>query len=300
MARPTDRVWLAIGLSLVALTCFDVMGLIIKHLQPRFTTWELSAYRNLFGLIPSLIALYLAADWHRRGRKMLIRQWPLALGRGVLVTVAQFSFYAALGQISFATAATISYSNALFITALSVPILGERVGMIRWSAVLVGFAGVVLIIGPGSEGFSIFAVLPLVAAMLYALIAMTSRLIDDDVPSPLVNVYTQVSAAVCATTVTLSAGGFSQVSALGDALWLGAMGVVGGVAVLFLIASYRMTEPANLAPFSYFGIPLAFVLGWLIFGEAPWEDLFPGALLVAAGGLLIVWRERRIRARTVV
>jgi drug/metabolite transporter (DMT)-like permease len=56
-----------------------------------------------------------------------------------------------------------------------------------------------------------------------------------------------------------------------------------------------MTEQSNLAPFSYFGIPLAFVLGWLFFDEMPWDDLFPGALLIAAGGLLIVWRERRLR-----
>jgi drug/metabolite transporter (DMT)-like permease len=70
------------------------------------------------------------------------------------------------------------------------------------------------------------------------------------------------------------------------------MGGFGGTAVLFLVVSYRMTEQSNLAPFSYFGIPLAFVLGWLFFDEAPWATLFPGAILIAAGGLLIVWRER--------
>ena len=74
--------------------------------------------------------------------------------------------------------------------------------------------------------------------------------------------------------------------------WIILMGMLGGTAVLFLVVSYRMTEQSNLAPFSYFGIPLAFVLGWFFFDEAPWSTLFPGALLIASGGLMIVWRER--------
>ena len=77
-----------------------------------------------------------------------------------------------------------------------------------------------------------------------------------------------------------------------DMVWIILMGGLGGSAVLLLVISYRMTEQSNLAPFSYFGIPLSFVLGWLFFAEAPWSTLFPGGILIAAGGLLIVWRER--------
>jgi drug/metabolite transporter (DMT)-like permease len=67
--------------------------------------------------------------------------------------------------------------------------------------------------------------------------------------------------------------------------------------VLCLVVSFRMTEPSNLAPFNYFGILFAFALGWIFFGEAPVERLFPGALLIVTGGLLVVWRERRVRKR---
>ncbi|MEO0389161.1 MAG: EamA family transporter, partial [Pseudomonadota bacterium] len=138
MTTSQDQVWRAIGISLIALLCFDIMGLVIKHLSPRYAASELSAYRNLLGLIPSALVLALSRDWHAGGRKLLIRQWPLALLRGAMVTLAQLSFYLALGKIAFATATTISYSNALFITAISVPLLGEKVGWIRWSAVLIG------------------------------------------------------------------------------------------------------------------------------------------------------------------
>ena len=74
------------------------------------------------------------------------------------------------------------------------------------------------------------------------------------------------------------------------------MGIAGGIAVLALITAYRLTTPSNLAPFEYFGIPFSFIIGWFAFGEAPFERLFPGALFIVAGGLLIVWRERKRKA----
>ena len=293
--RPTDRTGLAIILSLVALTLFDAMGLVIKHLSGTYSAAELSAWRNLFGLIPSIIALAASRGWHAKGRIWRIRQWKLALMRGVIVTVAQLFFYMSLGRMAFATASTITYANALFMTALAVPLLGEQVGRVRWSAVMVGFAGVILVMQPGSATFSLDALLPLGAAACYALVGVTARMMDDDVPSPLVSLYSSVAAACGALGLALSLGGFTPIQSSTDMTWIVAMGGFGGTAVLFLVVSYRMTEQSNLAPFSYFGIPLAFLLGWLFFDEAPWETLFPGAFLIAAGGLLIVWRERRLR-----
>lgn len=293
--RPTDRTGLAIVLSLIALTLFDAMGLIIKHLSSDYSAAELSAWRNLFGLVPSFLALWTSAAWRSSGRVWKIRQWKLALMRGVIVTGAQLCFYLSLGLMAFATASTITYANALFMTALSVPVLAEKVGWVRWSAVMIGFAGVILVMQPGSDAFSITALLPLAAAALYALVAITARLFDDDVPNPLVSVYSTIASTVGAFFLALWWGGFTPIASFADMGWIIAMGAFGGTAVLFLVASYRMTEPSNLAPFSYFGIPLAFVLGWLFFDEAPWDTLFPGAILIALGGLLIVWRERRNR-----
>jgi len=292
-----DRVWLAISLSLLALVLFDMMGLIIKHLSPNYSAAELSAYRNLFGIVPSVIALWSAKVWHAGGRKLRIRQWPLAIARGLFVTLAQLLFYYSLGHMAFATTTTITYSNAIFMTALAIPILGERVGAVRWVAVLLGFIGVLMVMGPGRESFSPVALAPLGAAFLYALAGVTARLMDSDVPSPLINLYSVVAALFGSFALALWMGGFSQIRAATDLVWIAAMGGFGGTAVLFLVVSYRMTEQSNLAPFSYFGIPFAFVFGWLFFGEAPFSDLFPGAILIVAGGLLVIWRERRISRR---
>ena len=291
--RPTDRTGLAIVLSLIALALFDAMGLVIKLLSDRYTPMELSAWRNLFGLIPPTIAVLASRAWHEAGRPIAIRQWKLALARGVIVTFAQLFFYMSLGLMAFATASTISYANALFMTALAVPILGEKVGMTRWSAVMIGFVGVILVMQPGSDTFSLHALLPLAAAFFYALVGVTARLFDDDVSSAIVSLYSAVTAVLAATCIALIWGGFSQITNLRDLAWIVAMGTCGGTAVLVLIISYRMTEQSNLAPFSYFGIPMSFLLGWVFFDETPWNALFPGAVLIVAGGLLIIYRERR-------
>lgn len=295
--RSTDRTGLAIVLSLIALALFDAMGLVIKLLSDRYTAQELSAWRNLFGLIPSVLAVYGSRSWHAAGRPLRIRQWRLALLRGVIVTFAQLFFYMSLGLMAFATASTITYANALFMTALAVPLLGEKVGWIRWSAVSVGFIGVVLVMQPGTDTFSAAALLPLAAAALYALVGVTARLFDEEVPTPLISLYSSVTALFASAFIALVWGGFTPVEAWSDMGWIIAMGAFGGTAVLFLVAGYRMTEQSNLAPFSYFGIPMAFVLGWVFFDEAPWDALFPGAALIVFGGLMIVSRERRLVQR---
>lgn len=283
----------AIALSLLALVFFDLMGLVIKFLSPSYSAAELSVYRNIFGTIPAVIALWSSPAWHRGGRRIKVRQWVLICSRGLIVTFAQFMFYLSLGRIAFASATTISYSGALFMTGFAVILLGERVGVIRWTAVLVGFVGVLMVVGPGRETFTLDSLLPLGAAALYALVGVSARLIDADVPSALANLYSSVFAVAGSLALAIFLGGFTPIQSQSDLLWIAAMGGFGGTAVLFLVISYRMTEQSNLAPFSYFGIPMAFFFGWIFFGEAPVNDMFPGAILIAVGGLLVVLRDRR-------
>ncbi|QUJ76325.1 DMT family transporter [Sulfitobacter albidus] len=296
----TDRTLTAIAFMLMALVLFDAMGLIIKLLSQRFHAQELAAWRNVFGLIPSLIVLYASRSWRAGGKRWRIRQWRLALSRGLILTVAQMSFYISLGILSFATASTITYANSIFAVALAVPLLGERVGWLRWSAVLIGFAGVIWIMRPGGDAFNAAALLPLLAAFCYALVGVTARLMDDEVPTPLVNLYSSVVALLGAVALALATSGFTPITRVEDIGWIIGMGAFGGTAVLLLIGAYRMAEQSDLAPIQYFGIPLAFGLGWLFFDEAPLSELFPGALLIVASGLMIIWRERRLRAQGIL
>lgn len=290
-----NRTGLAIILSLLALVLFDAMGLIIKLLSTEFSAAELSTWRNLFGLLPAFLVLYASKTWRENGKKIIIKQWKLALLRGVIASLAQLCFYWSLGLMAFATASTITYSGALFATAFAIPILGERVGIVRWLAVIIGFLGVVFILQPGSDAFTHYSILPLAAAAFYALLTITAKLFDSQVSSALVNVYASLSSTVCAAILTLFLGGFSPISSLDEIFWIIMMGAFGGSAVLLYVVSYRMTEQSNLAPFSYFGIPIAFFFGWAFFDETPWDAIFPGGILIISGGLLIFWRERSFK-----
>ncbi len=201
----------------------------------------------------------------------------------------------ALALMPFATATTISYANGIFMVALAVPILGEKVGWIRWSAALIGFAGVLIVMGLGRDAFSWVTVLPLAAAAGYALTGVLAPLIDRDVPTPLMNLYSNTVSMTGAAILVMALGGYSPILSFSDFGWIVLMGSFGGTAVLLMIFSFRMAEQSDLAPFNYFGIPMAFGLGWLFYGETPWQDLFPGSILIIVGGLLIVWRERMLK-----
>ncbi len=282
----------AVFFVLLAIFLFDLQGVIIKFLGERYPVQQLASFRNVFGLIPSLLVLLLSREWHSRGRILAIRQWRLGLGRGLYIAAAQFCFYLAITKMELATASTLTFIGPVLITLLSIPILEHRVGGWRWIAVVVGFCGVLLIMAPGTELFTLYSLLPLGAALGYSLSTVCVRLFDDTVPTALINMYASVGALLGALGILFATTGYLGVYSLNDWLLLILMGLVGGFAVLSLITAYRLTQPANLSPFEYFGIPFAFVLGWIFFDEAPFGRLIPGVFLIVAGGLIIAWRER--------
>jgi len=283
---------------LLAILLFDLQGVIIKFLGDRYPVQQLASFRNIFGLVPSLLVLFLSREWHSRGRLLKIRQWRLGLLRGLSIAIAQFCFYLSITKMELATASTLTYISPVLITMLSVPILKHHVGLWRWMAVIIGFLGVLMIMRPGSDVFTLYSLLPIVASLGYSLSTVCVRLFDDDVPTALINMYASVGALFGSLLILFSTTGYQGVDSTSDWLLLMAMGLVGGFAVLGLISAYRLTKPASLSPYEYFGIPFAFILGWLFFDEAPFERLIPGVFLIVAGGMLIAWRERKKRIDT--
>jgi drug/metabolite transporter (DMT)-like permease len=288
----------AVVYILLAILLFDLQGVIIKFLGDRYPVQQLASFRNIFGLVPSLLVLFLSRDWHSRGKQLKIRQWRLGLLRGLSIATAQFCFYLSITRMELATASTLTYISPVLITMLSVPILKHHVGLWRWTAVIIGFIGVLMIMGPGTDVFTLYSLLPIVASFGYSLSTVCVRLFDDDVPTALINMYASVGALFGALLILFSTTGYQGVDSTSDWLLLVAMGLVGGFAVLGLISAYRLTKPASLSPYEYFGIPFAFILGWLFFDEAPFERLVPGVFLIVAGGMLIAWRERKKRIDT--
>ena len=275
----------------LAIFLFDVQGAIIKYMGETYPVQQLALFRNLFGLIPSLLVLYFSSDWHANGRPIIINRWRLGLIRGLFIASAQFCFYYSLVIMEFATASTLAFSGPLFITLLSIPVLKLNVDRLQWLAVAIGFSGVLLILNPGSELFTPLALLPIGAAFFYALSSVCVRLFDDNIPTATINLYSSFGALMGSCLLLLTTSEYVPIDAKS---WVGliAMGMVGGCAVLLMITAYRLSEPGNLSPFEYFGIPFSYIIGWLIFSETPFQQLFPGVVFIVCGGLLIVWRER--------
>jgi drug/metabolite transporter (DMT)-like permease len=296
MPNNTHNFTRAVIYVLLAIFLFDTQAVIIKLLGERYPVQQLAAFRNVFGLIPSVAVLWWSQEWHARGRVLRIRQWRLGLLRGLFIAMAQFCFYLAITRMELATAATLAYIGPVMITLLSIPILKHQVGLWRWLAVIIGMIGVIMIMAPGTEIFTVYSLLPIGAALGYSLSTVCVRLFDEHNPTALINMYASAGALTGALAIVLASGGHGPVQSLQDWSLLLGMGLVGGCAVLALINAYRLARPSSLSPFEYFGIPFAFILGWLFFDEAPFDRLLPGVLLIIAGGLLIAWREHRGRS----
>ena len=291
--EPVSPFWKALSFGATGIFLLASMGAIIKHLATTYPPQELAFFRNFFGVIPNLLILATSRDWHESGRPLRMKQWRLGISRGLMVVGAQFCFYLSLVHLELATASVLVFTTPLFVTALSVPLLGDRVGAWRWSAVCVGFVGVLLVMRPGSEVFSPYAFLPLGAGFAYACTSVSVRLITEQISSATINLYSLVGSISGAYVLMMATSGYVPVVSHGHWLLIIGMAMIGGTGVFFLVVAYRMTKPSNLAPFEYLGIVYAFIFGWLFFAEAPIEKMFPGVLLIIAAGLLIIWRERR-------
>ncbi len=276
---------------LAAIMLYDVMSAIVKHLSNDYPAQQLAMLRNLIGMVPTAVILFLSKDWIGTGRPVVIRQWKLAFLRGTLGVFAQICFYLAVFHLEFATAVAIVFAGPFFVTLLSIPILGHRVRIWRWLAVLIGFTGVLLVIRPTADSFTWYALLPLCAALGFASTSVTSQLFDKAVPTALINLYANVASLIGTLALVMLTTGFVPIVKLEHWLWIGVMGLAGGLASFCMISAYRLAEPSSLSPFEYFGIPFSFFLGWYFFAEAPLDRLIPGVFLIIGGGLLIIWRE---------
>ena len=292
-----NPVLFAAGVLLFGICAFDMMGILVRMLGGSYPILQIAVLRNLFGVLPALFLL-----WHARqlsNLTMLLNRQGLlvTLIRSASVAIAQFCFYNALTRIEFATATALAFCGPMFLTALSVPVLGHRVGVWRWSAILIGFAGVVTILQPFRDGFSLAMILPVMAAFFYAVSSILVRRFPADVPSPVIQFSQQIVTFVIMLVALFLFQQPVPATGISDILLFVLVGIFGGTGVMCLVIAYRLADPGSVSPFEYFGIPISFCLGWLFFREAPFDDLFPGILLIVIAGITIIVRERIVSHR---
>ena len=286
-----NNLFIAVILSLSGLFLLDCMGIAIKYLREDYPAAQLSVFRNLFGMLPCFIALYFSQDWHNQGRKVAIKQWKLGLFRGVFVSVAQLCLYTSYLYIPFALVATMEYTGPMMVTLLAIPLLGEKFGWYKSLAVISGFIGILFIMEPWSEDFNIIILLPILAALGYSLARVTALNFTMDTPTPLINIYGQIGTMVCSLLLVLIFNIWENFKNIYDIFILLLMGIAGGTGTLLLIYGSRRAELSKIMPFDYIEIFFALILGWIFFKEWPVDQLFPGALFIIIGGIIIYLRQ---------
>lgn len=287
--RPQQNRLVGIGLRVAAATCFAFMAMLVKlgH-EAGVEVVEMAFYRFAFGLPPLL--LWIAASrnfgaW--RTRRPLAHVWRASAG----LTTLLLSFFA-LTLLPLAETTTIGFAAPLFSVALSALILRESVGRHRWTAVILGFVGVLVVMRP--EGRD----LPPLGLLLAGLAAFGAGIVTITIRQVGKTEGTQTT-VLWFSLLSMAATGalmpfVGQAHEPGTWLLLLALGTVGGFSQICLTASLRYAPVPAVVPFDYSQLLWAVLLGWLVFADQPASTTWLGAAIIIASGLYTLYREHQL------
>jgi len=277
---------IAIALMVGGTQCFLILDALAKHLSGSLPVLEVVWGRYTFHL---LFIVILMRPKSLRGLFATTHPW-LQTARSILLLAATMAFFSAVKFMPLANATALGFTWPLLVTALSVLILKETVGIWRWGAVLFGFLGAVIIIRPGIEVVTWTSVLPLGMACVYSLYQVLTRLIGTDDSSMTSLFFT----AVFGTMVMSGIAPFIwEPTTYWMWLEMAFMGAIAGFGHFLVIKALQMAPASVLAPFAYLQVVVSVLYSWLIFGDAPDIFMLVGAAVIVSAGLIIVYRERQ-------
>lgn len=289
----------------------SINDMLIKELSGEYPLHELIFFRSAIGLIFSAFFVHMEGGWH-----ILRTKKPfLHAVRGMLIVIANMSYFVALAAIPLADATALFFAAPLFITLLSIPILKEKVGVMRMTAVVVGFIGVVIMQRPWAsaeelQATRIILLLPVLAALTYALTQLMTRKLGVESKASALAVYIQSAFLFVSVLFFIAAGDGRYAMGVendsiqfllrawvwpetGDWWVLTGMGANAAIIGYCLSQAYRLADAATVAPFEYLGLPLAVFWGWLVFAEIPVWEVWAGMALIIGAGLFVFFRERQ-------
>jgi len=220
------------------------------------------------------------------------RQPVLQITRGALLALEICVMVVAFTVLGLVESHAVFTCYPLLIAALSGPVLGEAVGWRRWTAIGVGFVGVLIILQPGMGVFSPAALIPLLAALLFALYGLLTRFVARQDSSATSFFWTGVVGCICMTAV---GAWFWEPMAGPDWIWMGTLCLTGATGHWLLIRCYEVAEASAVQPFAYLQLPFAAAIGLTVFGETVRPNVALGAGIIVAAGLFTLWRERQSR-----
>ena len=275
----------------LAVTLLSTMNAMAKFLTAEYPLIQI-VWARFTGHFVAMVILF----WPKYGRRLFqSRRYGLQLGRSAVMFISNTVFIAGLPLLHLATASAIMFTAPLIVAALSVPLLRERVGPRRWGAVLVGFAGILIVVRPGGDVANFGAILIGISAICFALYQiMTRTVVAEDAPETTI-VYTAIVATI-AMSFALPFDCRVPNNLLDVTLFIG-LGVLGGLGQYFIIKALQYGPASAVSPFYYGDILIAATLGFLIFDAFPDEWTWAGAAIIIASGLYLAHRESRLQKR---
>lgn len=204
------------------------------------------------------------------------------------------SLFIGLTYLPIAEATVIGFVAPLFITALSVPILKEHVDIHRWSAVVIGLVGVIIIIRPGGDLWHLASVMPLLGALFFALFQIITRLLAATERTHTTLFYTGLGGLAWSSLIVPFVWVTPSITHIFVFLSTGAMGAM---AHLCMISAFDRAEASLLAPYNYTKLIWVSVLGYLIFNDVPSLDMWIGAIIIVSAGFYVLYREKNINLK---
>ncbi len=289
-ADSTD-VLTGIGFMVLGVSLLPAMNTFAKTLAAEFPVWQVVWARFLGHLLWMSIFF-----WPKRGLLMYgSAQFKGQCARSFTFFISNVCFISALTLVPLATASAIMFTTPLVVTALCAPLLGERIGVWRWSAVVAGFCGALIIIRPGTDVFNAGAVLVLISAFCFGFYQILTRKLARVDGADTQIVYGALAGAII-TTLTVPWIWHAPESAYH---WFAfaAIGLFGGSAQLCIIKALQHGPASVISPIGYAEIVSAVIFGYVVFGDFPDVPTWYGAALIIASGLFITYRER-VRSRS--
>ena len=276
--------YLAILLKLLSVLCFAIMDVLIKKISFTIPTFEIIFFRCFFGLIPVFFMMYYT---HSTIRTAKIN---LHFLRAVVAALAMFGFFKSFQLLPLADVTAIAFSSIMITTIMAIFFLNESVGLRRWSAIILGFIGVFIILRPGSEFFNFYMLLPLLAAIGLSLaIIIIKILLKTDTP-PTCSFYMHVIVAVI-MLITLPFGWV--IPNINEFTFLILIGIVGGTAQILVTNAFKLSSVSLLVPFEYTHILWAITFGIIFFSDYPTIYVLIGSTIIIFSTYYIVYREQQ-------
>jgi drug/metabolite transporter (DMT)-like permease len=257
----------------------------------KFYTGELHAVMLVWGYFVGMTVFVTGYFGSRRQFSLLRSSQPvLQTARSGFLVMSIASLFVSLTYLPIAETTAIGFTGPLFITALSVPFLGERVGWHRWFAVAVGLAGVLVIVRPGGAVWHWSAAMALLGAICFASFQLITRRLAGQDRHQTTLLHTIIGGTVWAS---LMVPFFWTTPTVGHIAMFLIVGAMGAGAHVFMIQAFSKAEASLLAPFNYTKLIWVAILGYLVFGDVPGLDTLIGSAVIAAAGLYVLYREGR-------